>query len=279
MYCAKIKFDKIPEIGFAMSHYSKSYGATYGRSKKKRIEVAYINSGTVKLKLNEEEMIACEGSVIVIFRHLPVSIVTVGEEVYSHYTVLGEFEDCDFELVPKGNFAQDDSFVIPFVTPPCAECEEIGRKICSIARDMEEDRERFALASSVEFLSILKELSVIYQKTSSPVSKANKMISSAVYSYVEDNIDKAITLTDLSRHMGKSPNHIGSAFKKENNMSVKEYVNIKKVKAVADIMQNRKLSFRQACEYVAFNDEAYGYRLFRRYMGITPGEYMKIRKI
>lgn len=279
MYYAKIKFDKIPELGFAMTHYNKSYSATYGRSKKKRIEVAYINSGTVKLKLYEKEMIATEGSVVVIFRHLPVSIATVGDKIYSHYTVLGEFEDYDFQLVTDEICADDGRFVIPFVTPPCAECEEIGRKVCSIARDMEEDREKSAFSSAVEFLSIIKELSAIYQKSSPPISKANKMISSAVCSYVEDNIYKPITLEQLSRHIGKSPNHIGVSFKKENNMTVKEYVNIKKVKTVADVMQNRKLSFRQACECVAISDEAYGYRLFKRYMGITPGEYTKIRKI
>jgi YesN/AraC family two-component response regulator len=144
---------------------------------------------------------------------------------------------------------------------------------------MEDDRERFALSSAVEFVSILKEISDIYKKTSPLNSKANKAISSAVCTYVEDNIDKAITLSQLSQHIQKSPNHIGSAFKKENNLTVKEYINIKKVKKIADVMQNKKLSFRKACECVALNDEAYGYRLFKRYMGITPGEYMKIRKI
>lgn len=279
MYFGKMNFDKIPDIGFAMAHYNRSYKTTY-RSKKMSVEIAYINSGDVKLKLYNEEMYAPEGSVIVLFRHLPISTQTVGEQqVHSHYTVLGEFENYEFELLTEDDCAERGDLIIPFVTPPSPVTEHIARKLCQIASDMETDREKNSLSCAVSFLSILCELSSNRYSLNNQKSATYSRIASSVCDYVCDNLDSPITMKDLSRYTGKSANYTGYAFRKEKNMTVAQYVNMKKIKKVAQLMQNEKMSFKSACESVALTDETYGYRLFKRYMGLTPGEYMKIKKI
>ncbi len=75
-----MNFDSLPEVGFAMQHYSKSYRAGYGNIDNKCVEIAYINSGTVKVKYNKTELIADEGDILILFRHLPIFTETVGDK-------------------------------------------------------------------------------------------------------------------------------------------------------------------------------------------------------
>jgi len=277
VYYGKIKFNTLPDIGFAIAHYSESYHTTYG-SKKNSIEVAYINSGAVRLTLNGKDMYAPEGSVIVIFRQLPVSTNTVGEDVQSHYTVLAEFENCELTLCENGD-NDGDGLVVPFVTPPCRQTEEIGRRLCKIASDMAVDREKNALEASLSFLEILHMISNLHRLEEGSSGEAYRRISDEVKRYVQDNCDKKITLQYLAEQIEKSPNHIGRAFREHNGMTIAEYINSQKIKRAAQLMEKENLSFPLVCEKVGIQDETYGYRLFKKYMGLTPRQFAAIQKI
>ncbi len=278
MLFGNISFNEIPEIGFAHKHYSHNYGVKYGNNKNKRIEIAYINSGTVELNLENHKLYAERGSILVLFRHLQIQTQTLGEELNSHCTVLAEFTDYDFTLMDE--YKNDGyGFIIPFVTPPCAETEEIGKKIYSISAAMSKERDKNALSSAVEFLSILKKLDEMCKKSKAPSSVAYKAITDKVYSYVNNNIDKKINLEDLSLYIGKSQNHISYAFKCETGKKVTQFINEQKAKRIASLMQNQGHSFKSAVSFVGLCDESYGYRIFKKYIGVTPKEYMTITTI
>lgn len=278
MYFGKMKFDTIPDVGFAISHYSRDYKTSYGRNGKMSVEIAYITSGRVKLTLYDKDMYAGEGNVIVIFRHLPVSTQTLGSEVQSHHTVLAEFTDYDFTLLEDYKDA-NNAFVIPFVLKSCAQTEEIAKTLCRISVDMAENREKNSLKSAVEFLSLLSKISDIAKEQNIKGSRANKTIAERVCDYVADNIEKNISMSDISSCVSRTPNHISYAFKSEMGMTIKEYINTQKTKKIADLMQNDGDSFALACEKVAISDITYGYRVFKRYMGVTPKGYITIKKI
>ncbi len=278
MYFGKMNFDTVPDIGFAISHHSREYKTTYGRTRKMSVEIAYITSGRVKISLYGNDMYADEGCVIVIFRHLPISTCTVGEGVHSHYTVLAEFEDYDFTLLEQYEDSVN-ALTIPFVIRPCAQADGIGNALCRISAELAEDRTKYSLKASIAFLSLLSEASDIAMAQNMQGSKANRSIVRCVYDYVEDNIEKSISLSDIAGYVCKSPNHISYAFKSEAGMTVKEYINIQKVKKIAALMQNEGIEFALACESVAISDITYGYRLFKRFMGVTPKRYMAIKMI
>lgn len=278
MYFANVNFNEIPEIGFAHKHFSMEYGANYGRNKRKSIEIAYINSGTVKVEFEGKELYAEKGSVLVLFRHLPIHTETVGNELNSHCTVLAEFSDYEFSMVNE-NTNPELGFLIPFITFPCPETEEIGKMLYKIASDMTYERENKALSSAVEFLSVLKKLDSICRMKTPFTSRAYAVICKKVRTYIEDNLEKNITLAEISYYVGKSPNHISHAFKSENHKTITQYINEQKVKKMKTLMQSSGLSFKKVCELVGLCDETYGYKLFKKYTGITPKEYISITTI
>ena len=273
MTTGNVRFNEIPEIGFIHQFYSLDYGAKYGKNRIKCIEIVYVNSGSIKIKFEKEQMHAEKGDIMVLFRHLPMQTETFGSELNSHCTVLAEFSDYEFSIVSDGDNC-DGGFVIPFVTKNCKECEEIGKrlyKMASIKANTDEDN---GLLLSVEFLAILKELHEI-NKREKEQSKAYKSISNKVCAYIDENKGTNITLKELAHHIGKSPNHVSHAFKSEKGITVTEYMNIQRVKEIKSLMQSGK-SFKEACITSGLCDETYGYRLFKRYTGITPKEYMTI---
>lgn len=276
MYFANININEIPEIGFAHRHTSFEYAAKYGRSDRMCIEIVYISSGTVEIELYGEKMYAQEGSVMVLFRHLPIHTHTVKKGLNSHCAVLGEFSEYRCTLVNETDFFSHSGFLVPFVIEPCAECSEIGKRLYKIASDMEKDREKNGLSSSVEFLSILKKLDEIHRSKSYHTSPAYSEIAAKVCAYCEDNIDEDIRLSDIAHFVGKSPNHISCAFKAEMGMTISHYINLSKTKRIAYLMQNEEKSFKEACEEVSLCDETYGYKLFKKHIGVTPKEYMSI---
>ncbi len=278
MYFGKTQFGTIPDIGFAICHHSRDYKTTYGHTKKMSVEIAYIASGRVKISLYDRDMYADEGSVIVIFRHLPVSTCTVGDVIHSHHTVLAEFEDYDFTLLEEYEEGTN-ALTIPFVIKPCARADGISKTLCRICADMAEDREKNSLKLSIAFLSLLSEISDIAKEQNIRGSRANKVIADRVRNYVADNIENSISLSDISAHVSKTPNHVSFAFKSETGMTIKQYINMQKAKKIASLMQNEGESFELVCERVAISDITYGYRVFKKYMGVTPKSYMSIKQI
>lgn len=262
-----------------MAHYSKDYGARYGQNKKNTVEIAYINSGELSINLFDKEFIAPQGSVVVLFRHLPIITHTVGKQINSHYTVLAEFKDYEFELLDEDTYSEKEHLLIPFITPPCLLTESIRKKLCIIATSMEEDGEKNALFCSVSFLSILCELSKERYKRSKDKPIASQKLTSIICDYIDNNIEKPITIEVLSKLIDKSRNYTGYIFKKTHNITVSEYVNMQKAKKIAFLMQNNGLSFSDACECVSLSEITYGYRIFKKYMGLTPKEYMKMGKL
>lgn len=278
MYYANVNFKEIPEIGFAHKHLSTEYNVDYGEHLKKNVEIAYINSGTVKVCFEGEEMYAEKGSVLVIFRHLPIHIETVGDEFNSHCTVLAEFSDYELSVIGE-NENNEQGFLIPFITFPCPETEEIGKTLYKIATDMAYERGNIDLGSAVEFLSVLQKLDEIRRKQKTSSSRVYATVCKKVSAYIKDNIERSITLEEISHHIGKSPNHINYVFKREKQKTITQYINEQKVIKMEELIQNPELSFQNVCELVGLCNVSYGYKLFKKYTGITPKEYISITTI
>lgn len=274
MYVGEIAFTSLPDIGFAMRHSRMYYSANYGNSSKKCIEIAYINSGGINLTFQGNKMHAPEGSIVVLFRHLPISTETAGEGMHSHDTVLGEFEYLDFSLGDNDDVLQDlCKMKIPFITMPSARTEKIGSVLRRIVSDLTEYREEKSFYASVSFVSILKELSDMYI-AGKPAQTTDKNVTKII-KYIEENIDRAITVAEIASYIGRSPNHTGYIFRKHMGMRITEYINLCKMKKVAMLIKMQNISFGEACGLVSLCDESYGYRLFKKHIGLTPGEFIR----
>ena len=163
-----------------------------------------------------------------------------------------------------------DGLVIPFVSPPSERAEKIGIQLRQIVSDMTGQIESNEFCSSVAFVAVLKELADMYKSEKNTTRKMTEKNVLKIKEYIDGNIEKSITLSDIAHYVGRSPNHTGTVFKKNTGMTVTTYINMGKVKEISRLMKTDRMNFREACEAVSISDESYGYRLFKKYVGLTP---------
>lgn len=272
LHIARISFDKIPKIGFAHHFYTDEYYFSYSNLKKS-IEIVYVTSGGIEAELYGQKIFIPEGSIFVLFRHLPITLRSVDGKPQAHCTVQAEF-DFSFSLSDAvGSDQKKNTILLPFVTEPSAETEEIKKSLFSIISDMGISREENAFPCAIRLLDIMRRLDKIARNSARRESKSSNIIYK-VKQYISKNIHKPIALSDIERELSLSSGYINQIFKSNTGVPLGHYINEEKTKMIAALIRKQGLSFKTACANVGISDISYGYRLFKKHMGVTPGEFL-----
>jgi len=277
MLAGYITFDSIPEIGFAHHHFSGKHTFSYEKANKS-FEIVYISSGTIAAEFNGKTFFAREGDIFVLFRQLPIVLHTCGDEAQSHCTVQLEF-DYTFNLIDPSSPLPYDGIVLPFITRQCAMTREIKKDLYEIIHQISNSPDHQSFRAALKALDVMKKLDSMARSSFLKTNPSHAHIASLVESYVKDNIDKKIRLSDVSAAIGKSPNYINFAFKSVTGTTITEYINEKKISAITTLMLKHNMHFGAACHSVGISDISYGYSLFKKHTGLTPNMFLKSDQI
>lgn len=275
MFYADISFCELPETGFAHHFFTENYREDYGYEDDDSFELVYIKKGKISVELYGERFFADEGSVFVLFRSLPFRLLPADGTYQSH---------CSIQLSVKHRLRLvSDSersgyktcgILLPLVTPPSDETEIIKRSMYSITAMLGASRAENAFSASLAAAGILHCLSAIYCERRSHSESSRSVLSYKIKKYISEHLSENIRLSDISRHLGKTPNYLNGIFKSENGVSIMKYMSLERVRFLCELLSNKNLTFADACENAGIYDVSYGYRLFKKHMGMTPGEYL-----
>lgn len=112
-------------------------------------------------------------------------------------------------------------------------------------------------------------------KTPVSFNQHNPAIRKAML-YMENNYNKPITLSDIADAAGLNPSYLSRLFKKENSLSVTEYLTQFRLEKAKELLKNGSLRLRDVSESVGFNDISYFSNTFKKYTGMSPTEYRTI---
>lgn len=269
MYYGNLHFDSIPHIGFAHHCCTEQHHTAYGKHHR-GFEIAYIKSGIVKLHVDSQTFTATAGSIITIFRELPITLSS--DEGQSHCTVQVNVPHT-VKLVSEVDITSD-GLLLPLVVSPCAETESIKKILFGIVSDIGADRERYRLTAAFDFLNILKILDTIARKNDS-VNTHSSLVAYRVKRYITEHLDQPISLNDIASFLEKTPNYINRLFREANGITINQYINRERVQLIAALIGHNGLSFETACHNAGINDVTYGYRLFKKHTGLTPKQYLQ----
>ncbi len=97
-----------------------------------------------------------------------------------------------------------------------------------------------------------------------------------VYDYIDEHLCEEITLNDLASIAGLSPNYFSHLFKKNNGISLWDYITAKRIEKAINILQhNRELTILEIALECGFNNTTNFNKAFKKQKCLTPSEYRK----
>ena len=95
----------------------------------------------------------------------------------------------------------------------------------------------------------------------------------AILKYMEENIERQLTLKEISNYTGYSVSHLSSLFNASTGHSPMNYFNMLKIKKACELLDTTNLKITQVSSMVGIDDSLYFSRLFRKIIGISPRQY------
>lgn len=88
--------------------------------------------------------------------------------------------------------------------------------------------------------------------------------------YMKNNLEKKITLEDISQHVGYSVSHFGALFTERTSFSPMVYYNQLKIQRACSYLQFSEMKIKEIAYLLGFYDPFHFSKTFNQEMGMTP---------
>ena len=122
----------------------------------------------------------------------------------------------------------------------------------------------------IGYLKRLKEKCASMQDASGEMS--NYLVREAV-AYTNKNYEKDISLKLLADNLGVSESYISRLFNKKINMTVSNYINLKRIEKAKELLRNTTLKNYEIAEKVGYKNHIHYNIVFKKLNNCTPSEY------
>ncbi|MEX0330999.1 MAG: helix-turn-helix domain-containing protein [Puniceicoccaceae bacterium] len=92
--------------------------------------------------------------------------------------------------------------------------------------------------------------------------------------YIDTHVHERLTIEEMASRSNLSPRRFTTLFKQLTGETFSNYLNQKRIEYACQRLDETG-HILYACHGSGFNDVAYFYRVFKKFTGMTPGEYLK----
>lgn len=116
-----------------------------------------------------------------------------------------------------------------------------------------------------------------YRSASLDSHSEEDIVTSAIH-YMNESIEKKLTLETIANYVGYSVSHFSTLFKNKTGYTPLNYFNQLKIQKSCQLLDFTDTKINQVCYKVGIEDSYYFSRLFRKIMGISPKQYKQRKK-
>ncbi|MDK2798715.1 MAG: two-component system, response regulator YesN [Clostridiales bacterium] len=120
-------------------------------------------------------------------------------------------------------------------------------------------------------------LSEICHTTICAINKVNLTKSQKnaekILEYIDKNLNHDISINDIAEWIGFSPAYVSKVFKEHIGKNYIDYLNGSRIEKAKQLLKNTRLPVKEVGFRVGFNNIQTFMRTFKKYEGITPGQY------
>ena len=133
-------------------------------------------------------------------------------------------------------------------------------------------------AEGMENLIGLMELLVDYIVRRELITMGGDHLYRSIVRYIEDNMTSSLKISAVARRLGRSVSTISHFLQNRSAKSFKKLVIEKRLARAEQLLKERPgLSIGEVAELVGIQDRYYFSRLYKKYRGVTPGEFRRSR--
>jgi len=130
----------------------------------------------------------------------------------------------------------------------------------------------------IEAMSRMLVMCAAYLQSRDVFLQENERMADAITDYIHNHISERILCTDLCRHLLISRSSLYALSKSAFGMGISEYINAIKINIAKEKLKNLNCSISQIAEETGFPDGNYFCKVFKRYVGMTPGRFRKVER-
>lgn len=157
--------------------------------------------------------------------------------------------------------------------------QNIRNEIIAIEKELSQKKDGYRLLTKYKlfsiFVSLIRDYDYIdtskrytnYEKTVRPIE--------AALNFINENLDKPITLAQTARYAAMSQTYFSTVFKKLNGLSPWEYITIKRVEMAVKLLETTEMTKLEISMRCGFNSPSNFYKAFFKITGKKPGDYQR----
>ncbi len=155
-------------------------------------------------------------------------------------------------------------------------CEGSTDRIISLLNDLSSRTDRMSPEALTVFFRLISEITALAGHASShhpalPVTESQKKVNEII-SYIQDNIESALTVRELADHFHLHPDYLSRLFRQHAHMPPGRYMDLQR-NACAQELLRQGMSVSAVSERLGYSSYAYFFRNFQKIAGISPARY------
>lgn len=99
--------------------------------------------------------------------------------------------------------------------------------------------------------------------------------TAAMAEYLRRHYAQPMSLEDMSRSLGYTPQYLSGLSRRDTGMTLQEYLQRLRVEEACRLMNEKKLRLAEIAQAVGYSDSKHFAQVFRRWKGISPKELQK----
>ena len=103
-----------------------------------------------------------------------------------------------------------------------------------------------------------------------------KEIVGRIKQYIHEHLSEDLTVEILAEQVFLSADYVSRIFKREENMTVIEYITNERLFCAAELLQDPKISVAKVAISVGYNNYSYFSKMFKKKYKQTPSEYQRL---
>lgn len=102
-----------------------------------------------------------------------------------------------------------------------------------------------------------------------------RQVIDSVKAYIDDNIEKRLTLQEVAGIFNFSPNYLSQLFARHTGEGFVDYITMRKVRRAKEMLRGGEGRIYEIAERLGFDNSFYFSKVFKKVEGISPREYQQ----